>query len=241
MKVADVMTRGVIGVSPETTVAEAVNLMLSSRISGLPVVDKGKLVGIVTEGDLIRRAELGTERRVSWWRSLLMTPGKEAEEYVLSHAAKVDDVMTTDVDTVTPESDLVDAVDLMNRRAIKRLPVVEGDRLVGIMSRADLLRALAAKFDRQKSGDLSDTEIRDAVRTELGRHPWGRDGFIEVHVRAGIVELEGTIYDERTRAAARVAAESVPGVKSVTDHLVWIEPMSGVVMLPPDVEGPYSR
>ncbi len=240
MNVADIMTRGVIGVTPETTVAEAVRLMLDSRISGLPVLDGDKLVGIVTEGDLIRRAEIGTERRMPWWRSILAGPGREAERYVATHAIKIGDLMTTDVDTVAPGEPLSDAVEVMNRRSIKRLPVVENDKLVGIISRADLLRALLAAFTEPAPNPHSDAEIRAAVVAELGSHPWGRDGVIEVHVSKGVVDLQGTIFDERIRTAARVAAEGVPGVVQVTDHLVWIEPMSGIVMMPPDVKGPYA-
>ena len=143
MDVADVMTRHVVTVAPMTTIADAAGLMLQHRISGLPVVDeKGDLLGIVTEGDLLRRTETGTERRHKPWLELLLGPGRLAQEYVDAHAQFVSEAMTRDVVSVTPQSPLSEVVRLMERQNVKRLPVLEAGKLVGIVSRANLVQAL---------------------------------------------------------------------------------------------------
>src|SRR5215475_11993856 len=144
MKAKDVMTRRVISVAPDASIREALRLMLANQISGLPVVDgSGRLVGIVTEGDFLRRSETGTERRRPRWLEFLLGPGMIASDYVRSHARRVDQVMTSDVQTVTEEAQFGDIVTLMEKHRIKRLPVVRGDEVVGIVSRANLLRGLA--------------------------------------------------------------------------------------------------
>ena len=144
MKVQDVMTQYVISVGPDDTIARAIRLMMQERISGLPVLDgTGKLVGVVTEGDFLRRAETATQRKRPRWLELLLGPGRLAEEYVQTHARKVGEVMTPDPVTVTEETPLEDAVEMMEKKRIKRIPVVRGDKVVGIISRANMLHALA--------------------------------------------------------------------------------------------------
>src|SRR6478609_8172368 len=188
MKVRDVMTSPVISVAPDSTVLEAVRIMLQRHISGLPVIEKGgELVGIVTEGDFLRRAETGTQRRRPRWLEYLVGPGRLADEYTRSHGRKVYEIMTFGALTVTEDTPLDEVVRLMEKRRIKRLPVVRGTAVVGIVS-----------------------------------------------VRDGVVELWGAITDERERAAIIVAAENAPGVKSVNDHLAWVEPMSGMAFSPSD-------
>src|SRR5439155_17984592 len=145
MKAKDVMTRPVISVEPGTSVQQAAQLMLQRRISGLPVIDKsGRLVGIVTEADFLRRAEMGTQRKRARWLEFLMGPGRLADEYVHTHGRKVEEVMTTDPATVAENSALGEVVELMEKHRIKRLPVVRGNQVVGIVSRANLLHALAS-------------------------------------------------------------------------------------------------
>src|SRR4051794_15895335 len=144
MIASDVMTRNVISVAPDATVAQAVELMLDKGISGLFVVDAaGTLAGVVTEGDLLRRDELDTERRRSWWLRLIASPGRQAADFTRTHGRKVADVMTRDVIAVNADAPLGDIVALMEQHRIKRVPVLEGDRVVGVVSRADLLRALS--------------------------------------------------------------------------------------------------
>jgi CBS domain-containing protein len=235
MKAKDVMTTQVLTVAPEASVMEALQLMLEHRISGLPVVDaKGDLVGIVTEGDFLRRAETGTERRRSRFLEFLVGPGALASDYVRSHGRRVDEVMTKVVLTVGEDAELADIVAVMEKHRVKRLPVMSGEQLVGIVSRANLLHALAAIAGEIRPGQQSDEAIRDRVIAELDRQTWAPRHLIDVIVRNGAVELWGSVFDSRQRDAARVAAETVPGVKSAKSHLIWLEPMSGMAFRDPE-------
>jgi len=232
MNVADVMTQPVISVTPETTIAEAAGLLLQHRISGLPVVDPGgSVVGIVTEGDLLRRTETGTARRHARWLEFLIAPGRLAQEYTNANARKVEEVMSADVVAVAPRDPLAEVVRLMERRHIKRVPVIEAGRLVGIISRANLVQALVQNLPRQATGKTAtDGEIREHILGEIAKQPWGPRASVEVRVEGGIAELHGAITDERERTALRVLAENSPGVTAVRDHLIWIEPVSGLVI-----------
>jgi CBS domain-containing protein len=234
MKASDVMTRNVLTVGPEASVAQAIRLMLDNKVSGLPVVAAdGKVVGILTEGDLLRRSETGTERHRPRWLEILMGPGRAAGEYVKTHGRKVEEIMTTDLISVTGDTALDEVVGVMERRRIKRVPVLDGGVLAGIVSRADLLRSLLQALDAQSSETRRDDEILEQILAELAQAAWvPRDG-ISISVKDGIVDLNGVILEEREREALRVVAENAPGVKAVADHLVWIEPVSGTVIEPP--------
>jgi CBS domain-containing protein len=230
MQVSSVMSKPVVGVEPGASVAEAARLMLGQKISGLPVTTAaGELVGMVSEGDFLRRSELGTEQHLSGLLRFLEGSGKQADTYTHTHGRKVSEVMTTRVCTIGPAATLEDAVETMLRHHVKRLPVVQDGKIVGIVSRSDLMRALLEALPSAKV-DTDDDRIRAAVEAELAAQVWARS--IRVAVRAGIVTLSGSIFDERARSAALVAAENVPGVKSVADEVMWIEPMSGMVILP---------
>ena len=234
MKVQDIMTPGVVSVQPEDTINRAIRLMLQHRVSGLPVLDTaGRLVGMVTEGDFLHRAETDTRRRRLRWLELLTGPGSMADEYVRSHGRKIHEVMTTDPVTVTEETSLNDTVSLMEKHRVKRLPVVRGDKVVGIVSRANLLHALAVLASEIKPASVNDTTIRERVLAELNKEKWAPTALLNVVVRDGVVDIWGTITDERERRALIVAAENVPGVKKVNDHVAWIEPMSGMILEPP--------
>jgi CBS domain-containing protein len=231
MKVSDVMTSPVLTIEAESPLLQAVQIMLARNISGLPVVDKqGKLVGMVTEGDLLRRAETGTQRRRPRWLEYLIGPGRLADEYTRSHGRKVNDVMTPDPMTVTEQTPLDEVVRIMEKHRIKRLPVMRGRDLVGIVSRANLLHGLAGIAREIKPASASDQAIREQLMGELRRQTWAPSALINVVVKDGVVELWGTVTDERERQAIIVAAENVAGVKAVRDHLVWIEPISGAVI-----------
>ncbi len=227
MQVRDVMTRNVISVGSHEPLLQAVRLMLQNRISGLPVVDvAGQLVGIVTEGDFLRRGEIGTQRQRPKWLEFLLGPGRLAAEYVQASGRKVDEVMTADPCTVSEDDSLETVVELMERRRIKRLPVLRDGKMVGIVSRANLMHALAS-LDRDTQAAVGDdATIRDGILKSLGKQPWAPN--VNVVVKNGIAELWGTITDERERRACIVTAENVAGVREVHDHLVWIEPMSGM-------------
>jgi len=234
MNASDVMTRNILSVRPDAVIAEAIRLMLDNRISGLPVIDEGgQLVGILTEGDLLRRGETATERHRPRWLEILMGPGRLAEEYVRTHGRRIAEVMTRDPVSVTPDTPLKEIVELMERHRIKRVPVLDGDAPVGILSRADLLRGLAGALAAAPAVATSDEEIRERILAELARAAWvPRDG-IAITVENGVVDLNGVILEEKERDALRVAAENVPGVTAVEDHLVWVEPVSGTVIDPP--------
>ncbi len=227
MQVKDVMTQNVISVGADEPVVKAARLMLQNRISGLPVVDaKGELVGIVTEGDFLRRGELGTQRQRPKWLEFVVGPGKLAQEYVQTSGRKVDEIMTPDPCTVGEDDALEEVVELMERRHIKRLPVMRDGRMVGIVSRANLMHALAS-LSRDLAG-AGGRRFRDPRRmlAALGKQHWAP--HVNVVVKNGVAELWGVITDERERQALVVAAENVAGVEKVHDHLVWVEPMSGM-------------
>ena len=237
MSASDVMTRNVTSIGRDAPIGDAIRLMLNHRISGLPVVDgSGKVVGMLTEGDLLRRAETQTERQRPRWLELLLGPGRLADEYVRTHGRKVGEIMTEDVVSVAEDTPLAEIVQLMECRRIKRLPVLRGDALVGIVTRADLMRALGQLVDKEPISASDDDEIQKCVLAELARTAWAPRAGITVVVTDGIVELDGAITNEKAREAVRVAAENVPGVKSVRDRLVWVEPVSGTVIGAPDDE-----
>lgn len=227
MLVRDVMTRNVISVKADDSIMTAAELMLQNRISGLPVVDAdGTLIGIVTEGDFLRRRELGTTRQRPKWLQFIVGPGRLATEYVQSAGRKVSDVMTPEPLTIGEDASLDEVVELMERHRVKRLPVTRGGKVVGIISRANLLHALASMAPAAAPVNDDDAAIRDRVLTALSKQRWAFAA--NVVVKNGVVDLWGTIMDEREREACIVTVENVAGVKKVNDHLVWVEPMSGL-------------
>jgi CBS domain-containing protein len=229
MKARDVMTPRVISIETDAPIMQAVRLMLQNRISGLPVVGrKGELVGMVTEGDFLRRGEIGTQRHHNRWLEFLIGPGRLADEYVHARGRKVEEVMTREPITVSEDTPLDEVVRLMERHRIKRLPVLRAGALVGIVTRANIMHALVSLAAETKTPAGDDAAIREQILAECKKQSWAP--MTNVVVRNGVVELWGTITDERERQALIVASENVPGVKMVHDHLVWIEPNSGFVM-----------
>jgi CBS domain-containing protein len=231
MNAGDVMTQSTVTVDPDASIMHAIQMMLKRRISGLPVVDNtGALIGILTEGDLLRRAELGTQKRRPRWIEFLIGPGRLASEYVGACGRKVHEVMTTPVHTVSEDTPLSDVVKIMESNQVKRLPVLRDGRLVGILSRANLLRALVSVARDTKPANVADASIRQHLLAELAKQSWAPVALIDVIVKNGVVHLWGTLTEERQRQGIRVVAENTPGVKRVEDHMVWIEPLSGVVV-----------
>jgi CBS domain-containing protein len=233
MIASDVMTRKVISIDPDSTVLQAARLMLLHRISGLPVLDAtGKLVGVLSEGDFLRRRETRTERHRSRWLEFLMGPGTIATEYTHSHGNKVGEVMTTDLKTVDENAAIEEIVELMERYRIKRVPVMSGSILVGIVTRSNLMHAMVSMArvapDLIKSKD--DAGIRDQLLEEMNKERWAPVALTNVVVHDGVVELWGVLVDERQREALKVVAENIPGVKAVKDHMVWVEPMTGMAI-----------
>lgn len=230
MRAHQIMTRQVVTVRPEATIVEAAGTMLQKHISGLPVVDAaGKLVGIVSEGDFIRRSEIGTQRKRGSFLKFLLGPGTSAAEFVQAQGRKVGDVMTREPLTVTEDTPLEEIVQLMEKNHVKRLPVMRGAEIVGIVSRANLLQAVADLARAVPDPTADDDHIRNHIYAALEKNDWMPFG-LTITVRDGIVHISGVITEERARKATIVAAENVPGVKEVHDHLCWIEPMSGMYL-----------
>jgi CBS domain-containing protein len=231
MRAHQIMTKPVVTVSPDTTIVEAANIMLDRHISGLPVVDAaGKLVGIVSQGDFIHRGEIGTERRRSRWLKFILGSGKEAIDFVHEHGCKVSEVMSRSPITIAEDTPLADIADLMEKKNIKRLPVLRDERLVGIVTRTNLLQAVASLARHVPDPTADDNHIRDRIIRVIEKADWRPIG-LNVVVRDGIVHLNGFITDERTRDAAIVVAENVEGVRKVHDHLCWVDTMSGVYLM----------
>lgn len=220
MQARDVMVSPVITIGKSATVREAAKTMLEKRISAVPVVDNtGKLVGIVTESDLMHRAEAGTEHPYSWWVHFLAGDATIAADYVKSHAAKLEDVMTSDIITATPETRLQEIAALLEEHQIKRVPIVSKDgSLVGIVSRANLIQVVASARPKLEM-TLPDSTIRTQLLAELKKQSWAHSHNLSVTVTNGIVDLWGYAESGDQRKAIRVVAEAIPGVTVVNDHL----------------------
>jgi CBS domain-containing protein len=227
MRAHQIMTRKVISVKPDTSIVDAANTMLQKHISGLPVVNEiGKLVGIISESDFIRRAEIGTQRKRGRWLQFLLGPSLAANDYVHERGRKVGEIMTPDPLTVTEDATLEEIVKVMEEKHVKRLPVLHKDRLVGIVTRANLLQVVADFARDVPDPTADDDHIRNRVFAAIENTDWSPIA-LTVTVRNGIVQLGGVLSEERSRQAAIVAAENVSGVKKVYDHLCWVDPIPG--------------
>jgi CBS domain-containing protein len=221
MRAKDVMTSEVITVSENATVPEAAKLMAEHGISGVPVVDKdNRVTGMVSEGDLLHRAETGTERRRSWWLDMVSSTNKLAGEYIKSHSGKVKDVMTRDILSVTAETPVADVAILLETNRIKRVPVLRDGKLVGIVSRANLVRALAMTISEAPDGaEADDRAVRDRLLAELKAQKWAEVSPANVTVKDGVVHLWSSYLSQQEKRALVVAAENIPGVRRVEDHM----------------------
>lgn len=221
MQVRDVMTTNVITVSPTTSISEVAKVLFDHRISAVPVVDaEGRPIGIVSEGDLLRRPEIGPALRPSWWLWSVFDPGSLAHEYAKSHGLRARDVMSRRVLTASEDMPLAEAAAELERNRIKRLPVVRDGRVVGIISRANIVQAIASTKAKAEAALESDRAIRDRLIGELRTQPWVLPHETNAIVRDGVVQLWGRVESEDARAAMRAAADRIPGVKAVEDHLV---------------------
>jgi CBS domain-containing protein len=220
MKASDIMTSPAITVGPHTPVAQIAALLAERRISAVPVVEDGRLVGLVSEADLLHRHEIGTDGPVRTGPSWLqwLSGGRSAAEYVRSHAVRARDVMTHEVFSAAADASVADIVALMEKRKVKRVPILRGAELVGIVSRADVVRAVAAKRGGARTESPGDEAIRARIAAELEGQPWWRAPYSSVQVTDGVVHYLGLIDSEDERSAARVAAENIPGVRGVEDH-----------------------
>jgi CBS domain-containing protein len=238
MRVKDVMTKKVLSIFPQATVGEALDAMVRSHLSGLPVIDEaGSLVGVVSEGDFLRRGEIGTQKARPNWFADFFLPGKAAQAYAHTHGRRIDEIMSTDVATIGENAGLEEVVALMEKRRIKRLPVMADGKVIGIITRGDFVRTLAL-FVRQPYEEqlASDAEIIRDIEGELRAQKWAPVASIDIAVKSGVVSLYGGPTDERERNAIRVIAENVDGVTKVHDHMTWIGSYPGTILVSPEDE-----
>jgi CBS domain-containing protein len=219
MNAGDIMVRDVVAVGPEAPVREVALLMLERRISGVPVIDGERhVVGIVSEGDLIRRPEIETDQAPKGWLGLFLSEEERARDFVKSHGRKASEVMTQPAISVSPDTPLAEVVRLMERHRIKRLPVIRQGKLAGLVTRADLLRALVAHHDVSPAA-TNDRELRDRIDTMLRGEDWAVSAYVNVNVENGVAQLWGTVESAAQREALILAVRGVPGVRDVQPHL----------------------
>jgi len=234
MRVRDIMTPHVIGVAENATLWEALDIFVKSKVSALVVFDaEGAPVGLLSEGDLLRRAELGTQKKLPAWLEFLIGGGRAARDYAHDHGRRMGEIMTRGLITVDENAELAEAVDLMLTRRIKRLIVARGGKAIGVLSRSDVLKALMLALP-STSEKRPDKEIQAAIMAELDRQKWTPGGSIRIGVVDGVVTLDGAIADDSLRSGLKVLAENIPGVKKVRDRLAWIEPNSGYLVPVPE-------
>src|SRR5271169_7036037 len=221
MRASDVMTSEVISVDENATVPAVARLLAERGISAVPVVDKDdRVIGMVSEGDLLHRSETGTEKCRSWWLEMMASTNQLAGDYIKSHSANVKDVMTRDVISVSDTTPLADIAILLEANRIKRVPVVRDGKLVGIVSRANLVRALAMTVNEPPSSvALDDRTIRDELLAELKAQKWAEVSPANVTVKDGVVHLWSSYLSEQEKRALVVAAENTAGVRRVEDHM----------------------
>ncbi|MBV8458655.1 MAG: CBS domain-containing protein [Acetobacteraceae bacterium] len=240
MMAADLMSRLVIGIRPDAPLAQAIRLMIQNRVSGLVVIDaEGRAVGMLTEGDLLRRVETGTEGQAPGWFASLFVPGRLAQEYVQTHGRQVSEVMTRKVIGIEENTPAPNVVDVMRRCRIKRVPVLRGEQVVGIVSRADLLGAVGKALG-EPTVTPDDDVIRRTIIERLSHERWAHPKSVSIAVEKGAVLLDGCVFDMRERTAVGVLVENVPGVKKMDNRIVCVEPNSGVLIYDPDNDAPSA-
>jgi CBS domain-containing protein len=234
MRAHQIMTKAVIAVTPHASIEDAARIMLQNHISGLPVLqDNGRLVGVVSESDFLRRGEIGTARKRPGWLQFFTGPARSAIDFVRERGRKIEDVMTPDPITVAEDTSLEELVRLMEKNAVKRLPVMRGEELVGIVTRSNLLQAVASMAPEIPDPTADDDHIRSRILRQVNATDWRPIGF-EVTVRHGVVHLHGIITNDHARQATIVAAENTAGVTEVHDHLCFVDTYSGFYVESPE-------
>jgi CBS domain-containing protein len=232
MKARDIMTSPAISVGPDATVGEIAALLFERRISAVPVVEDGRLVGIVSEADLLHRHEIGTDstaHSAPWWLRLFAAD-RSIEDYIKSHARRARDVMTPEVASVAPDTPAAQIADVLEARRVKRVPVVEAGRLAGMVSRSDLVAALAAAAgSKKRAAPMDDAAIRAQLLRELRQQSWWRPSHSFLTVADGTVIFTGTVDSAEERDAARIAAENIAGVRAVEDNRLVFRDLPSMV------------
>ena len=219
-KVRDVMTRKVLTISPDSPIRAVAEFLIDHRISAVPVVGAGGVpLGVVSEGDLLRRVELGTEKKKAWWVSLLADPDDDARSFVKTHGLVAADVMTRGVIGVGPEDELSAVANLLESKRIKRVFVLEEGKIVGVVTRSDVVKTLMRQPEAS-ARRRPDSEIREAIEAEMKKEDWAPMAFVSILVVDGVVELAGAVGSTAQRDALVVLAQRVEGVRAVKDHLV---------------------
>jgi CBS domain-containing protein len=221
MRAIDVMVRDVVTVRPDTDVADAVKLLAEHDVSALPVVDgEGNLLGILSEADLIHRAEIGTEKHRPWWLEAVTGASTLAEEFAKPHGKKVGEIMTSGAISVSEDTPLSEIAALFEQKRIKRVPVIKDGKLIGIVSRSNLIQALATVVGRMDQHDETDRQIRLDLLSRLQEQKWTDFGSRNITVSARVVHLWGLVGSEAERKALLALAEDVPGVSQVSDEMI---------------------
>ncbi|MFY9734353.1 MAG: CBS domain-containing protein [Rhodoplanes sp.] len=221
MNAVDVMVRDVVTTKPDDLVADAIKLLIQHDVSALPVVDSaGKVIGIISEADLVRREEIGTEKHRAWWLEALTPASTLAEEFAKSHGRHVSEVMSTKVVSASEDTPLGEIATLLERNRIKRIPILRDGKLVGVVSRSNLIQAVAsAQAQLAKTVD-SDRQIRSELLDRLKQQDWTDFGSRNVIVSDGVVHLWGLVGSEEEHQALLALAEDVPGVIRVSDEMI---------------------
>jgi CBS domain-containing protein len=228
------MTPGIIGIAETDTVWDALRMLVGHRISALVVFDAARTpVGVLSEGDLMRRAELGSERRRPVWLEFLLGDGHASRDYVEAHGDRVGELMHRGIVSIEADCELPEAIDMMLARRVRRLVIMDKGEAVGVLARSDLLRPLLSAAPAP-APPCSDDELRARVEAAIVREPWTPARAVRVEVADGVVTLLGAIADDRLRDGLKVLCETVPGVKSVRDRIAWVEPSSGYLVPVPD-------
>lgn len=220
MRVQEVMTKDVISVRPETAVRDIALLLTERRISGVPVVTaEGAMVGVVTDSDLIHRAEIGTAKRRKWWLRMFADTTQLARDFTQAHGQRASDIMSRYVVTTSEDADLGEVAEILDSHGYKRLPVIRDGKLVGIVTRGDLVRALVTSQVQTSTRKLDNAAVHAALHERMSREPWLNSNLINISVKDGEVVLAGFVESPEQRTALRVLAEETEGVTRVEDHL----------------------
>jgi CBS domain-containing protein len=221
MKAMDVMVRDVVTVKPDDSVSDVVKLLAEHDVSALPVVSAdGQVVGMISEADLMRRPEIGTEKHRPWWIEAITPAATLAEDFAKSHGQHVDEIMSRHVISASEDTSLGDIATLLERHRIKRIPILRDSKLVGVVSQSNLIQALASSQAQAHGGAETDRDIRVQILSRLGEQDWTDFGSRNVIVTDGVVHLWGLVGSEEERKALTALAEDVPGVVSVSDEMI---------------------
>ena len=220
MKAHEAMTKDVIKVGLDTTVGEIAALLVQHRISAVPVVaDETNVVGIVSQTDLGHRSETGTEKRRKWWLEAFANPDSKAREFIKSHGLRAKEIMSRFVVSVSPQANLAEVAEILDTHRIRQVPVMDGGKLVGMISRADLVRKLAEVKSGVPVVRPDNGALQKAIWDQVRAQKWLQSAYVNLSVKDGVVELWGAVDSSEQRRALKILVEGVSGVRKVEDHL----------------------